>query len=101
MTTNEAIKFANDLKNNYTIDLSQMEDFCNMAISALEQQKWILCSERVPDTDENELVVDAYVGRTIAWHTEAGNWLDLYDYQISDVVAWMPLPDPYKESVTK
>lgn len=39
MTTDEAIKFANDLKNNYTIDLSQMENFCNMAIHASEAER--------------------------------------------------------------
>ncbi len=38
MTREDAIKFANCLKNNYTIDFNNMTDFCDMAIKALEQQ---------------------------------------------------------------
>lgn len=39
MTEEQAIQFANCLKNNYTIDFNDMADFCDMAIKALEQQK--------------------------------------------------------------
>lgn len=38
MTREEAIKFANCLKNNYTIDFNNMTDFCDTVIRALEQQ---------------------------------------------------------------
>ena len=38
MTREDAIHFANCLKNNYTVDLNDMEAFCDMAIKALEQE---------------------------------------------------------------
>jgi hypothetical protein len=38
MTREEAIYFANCLKNNYTVDLNDMEAFCDMVIKALEQE---------------------------------------------------------------
>lgn len=37
MTKEQAIQFANCLKNNYTIDFNDMADFCDMAIKALEK----------------------------------------------------------------
>ena len=36
MTREQAIKFANCLKNNYTIDIYAVADFCDMVINALE-----------------------------------------------------------------
>lgn len=38
MTKEDAIHFANCLKNNYTIDLNDMQAFCDEAIKALEQE---------------------------------------------------------------
>lgn len=38
MTREEAIEFANRLKNNYTIDFDDMADFCDEAVKALEQE---------------------------------------------------------------
>ena len=38
MTNEEAIAYANCLKNNYTINFDDMADFCDMAIKALKQE---------------------------------------------------------------
>ena len=38
MTREEAIHFANCLKNNYTIDLNDLQAFCDEVIKALEQK---------------------------------------------------------------
>ena len=48
MTREEAIHFAECLKNNWTINFNDMEDFCNMAIEALSKDgepipKWRGC----------------------------------------------------------
>ena len=40
MTTKAAIHFANCLKNNWTIDFADMEEFCDMAIRALGGDPW-------------------------------------------------------------
>jgi len=57
MTREEAIYFANCLKNNYTVDLNDMEAFCDMAIKALAQEpttKNDLGVEKIIDEIEQE-----------------------------------------------
>ena len=43
MTREEAIHFAECLKNNWTINFADMEEFCDMAIEALSERtgEWI------------------------------------------------------------
>lgn len=81
-----------------------------MAIEALQEQerKWILVTERLPEngcgvlvtvngkhnniTFENALEIAEY-DNIEGWIIEGYlDWLD------PDVTAWMPLPEPYKES---
>lgn len=82
------------------------------AIKALEQElKWILISERLPksagvyivsrwfsDGEEKAILTDAcYFDGTETWHDDTRinhgrSYLD------NKIVAWMPLPKPYKES---
>ena len=45
MTKEEYIEFANALKNNYTIDFGKMDEFCDMAISALSADPCENCKE--------------------------------------------------------
>lgn len=113
MKREEAIKFANCLKNNYTIDFNDMTDFCDMAIKALEQEpRWISCSERLPEEPEvgkeyrdpsesvlvqlsnGEMKVSRYWSHMNSIHANLNNWIDLYSFE--EVVAWQPLPEPYK-----
>lgn len=53
-------------------------------------QQWILCSERMPEAMEEVLVTSkrgyVYTSRIVHGQFEYGG----------EVVAWMPLPDPYK-----
>lgn len=68
----------------------------------LAERRWIPCSERYPEPDERVLVTDGYCyyvwdcmsNREDAyfWEDESGYYHNKYD-----VVAWMPLPEPYKE----
>jgi len=46
MTNEEYINFANALKNNYTIDFDKLPEFCDMAISALSENKGDLISRQ-------------------------------------------------------
>lgn len=83
----------------------------DMAINALNcseiPNNWIPCSERQPDKGDDYLVTLWDDGRTwveiALWNeTFGGRWQAvLYndvDYSdISNVIAWMPLPEPYQE----
>lgn len=75
----------------------------------LNQLEWIPCSERLPETPkgigdekyylaccESELIM------TLKWcdgwncHYNADNITVCRTHEIDDVIAWMPLPEPYK-----
>lgn len=79
-----------------------------MGIHALEETKWIPCSERMPEEAYGCLVTvmdcEAYsmedfeniYPEFVGWDGE--NWNDGDGEEISfEVIAWMPLPKPYKE----
>ena len=62
---------------------------------AIEQlpsaQQWIPCSERLPDQNGKYLVVGRQKAINIL-KFDGGRW-----YGKWGVVAWMPLPEPYRE----
>lgn len=80
------------------------EEYQKMAkeLAELRQQnRWIPVSERLPDYEEEVLITNGkYVTideRYFLENTEDG---EAYTWDINgwaDVVAWMPLPEPYKE----
>lgn len=84
-----------------------MEYHCNRAMityatvtekepSSQPELQWIPCSERLPDHTGTYLVttivaVDKYV--TTGWYSTKGGWI----CDGCTVLAWTPLPEPYKE----
>lgn len=71
---------------------------CVENLPSADVPHWIPCSERLPEEDGEYLVTDVSGG--VATVTETyfitdcdgdGHWGAL------DVIAWMPLPEPYKE----
>ena len=56
-------------------------------------QQWIPCSERLPDQNGKYLVVGRQKAINIL-KFDGGRW-----YGKWGVVAWMPLPSPYREEV--
>ena len=68
-------------------------------------QKWIPCSERLPRVADcyavtrqigSDLIVSAcYFDGINNWHND--NWINDERNYLTDIVAWLPLPEPYKE----
>lgn len=58
--------------------------------------RWILCSERLPKDYKKVLISLEWKSVDIGW-VRNGTWMSDYvnDYE-DDVVAWMPLPEPWK-----
>ena len=65
--------------------------------SSQPEQRWIQCSERLPK-------IGQYILRTVkgfSWNCEE-HWtvdIGLYDTNDGSIIAWMPLPAPYKKEI--
>ena len=87
--TINAIKFMLDHAQ-YSDDV---EEALNMAISALTEQRWIPCSERLPKWSEHtdEMVLACDENGRVRFNTFMdGEWVSF------EPIAWMPLPEPYQ-----
>ena len=98
----EAIKFGHCDDIYYR---KEYEEAVNMAIKALEQTRWIPCSERLPK--ENEyignvckyyLIQDEYGDMHVAHLSNVG-WIPMDSLKAigDEIIAWRELPQPYKE----
>lgn len=101
MDNERAIEVLYEFNNNVKPVLTEeLEDATDLAISALEKQLnggWIPVSERLPKEDEEVLVTT--IGNQVCW---AFRYLDewntcLSTFENEAVLAWQPLPEPYKE----
>ena len=101
MTIDEALETLKDTRaglycatdGNPTIYAEALE----MAIKALEQTRWIPCSERLPE-DSTEVFVYLFDRPSpyIAWVKDTHWYTE--DFEIereNEPVAWLPLPKPY------
>jgi len=96
MTREEAIKYGIEwLKDEY-LDAKDRA-FIKIALEVLEQEpKWIPVSERLPDIHNycmKYLVTDCHRHIHTSLFTESNG---KSRWSRSDVIAWMPLPKPYK-----
>ena len=82
----------------------------DMAIEALHQTKWIPCSERLPDAEYGEgdsVLCCTELGLMYILYWNGGNWcVSTGEPHIwvnhktgwhDRVIAWMPLPEPYRD----
>lgn len=92
------------------VDLSDGKKACIIAFAEKINQMptiepephWIKCSERLPEEDADILVtyVDGEEARIIPVNYGRGTWFDCIFNSALDslkVIAWMPLPEPYRE----
>jgi hypothetical protein len=79
----------------------------NMAISALTEQRWIPCSERLPEPRKAVLgYAPRYQNIYALYYDSAYGWMiwnplrdDCFPNSQGEIVAWMPLPEPYREGL--
>lgn len=68
--------------------------------SAQPEQKWIPCNERLPEDGRYLVTRFDFVTNTcfldILWYEKGVWWNRLYTGDFA-VIAWMPLPEPYRE----
>lgn len=59
--------------------------------------QWIPCSERLPENAMN--VIAQFSSGTVTELRYAGNGIfeGIYNYSTKVIIAWMPLPEPYRE----
>ena len=67
-------------------------------IVSADRPKWIPCSERLPEIDKRVIVTGTMWGM---WEVDIDRWNgERWVKYCGYVSAWMPLPEPYKESDT-
>ena len=69
---------------------------------ALQNQKWIPCSERLPekpkvDSSDGYIVQSRHVIQPLSAYWDGRWWTNDDDDVVGGVIAWMPLPEPFKE----
>lgn len=63
--------------------------------SAQPEPHWIPCSERLPEEEGQYLVTKSRAGKK---SVDFAIYFEIYEWNKADpVVAWMPLPKPWKE----
>lgn len=107
MTNAEAIEI---LRANYPdACFEQLRAAVDKAVEALEAQEWIPCSERLPKEEDYRECMECLDGAVWYYTSRKTMGLGYYYYSTKQwsticdmkpdgkVIAWMPLPEPYKE----
>lgn len=102
MTTDKAIDLLDNLlgviEDNHGSDYDKA---IHMAIDALKGQQWIPCSERLPKKGEVVLITNekgnVKHGQYRGYYpSDKVDWWWWKKNTTETVIAWMPLPEPYK-----
>ena len=93
-------KHTTDVK--YAKNFVQVSDDSYMEVCDDDQKRWTPCTSAKPEPYRDVIFCDVdgevYKGSMY----DSGNWYDdAYDDAVKNVVAWMPLPEPYKKEGDK
>lgn len=110
----DAIDYRNDKMHDKSSDFIDGVIYMAQRIEeapSIDIPQWTPCSERLPSDDNDYLVVDGdgemavgyYRDDADAWDNSCFGWLerddeDEHPTRLGKVVAWMPLPKPWKGS---
>lgn len=114
MNRKEALKYAKFRLECYSKgdeEYTEHGEFLVAAIKALQEpeQKWIPVSERLPEVEDlHEISIEdcmCYLIQRSCGVMDVAHYIKVYGesyfeahcIKFNDVVAWMPLPEPYKE----
>lgn len=74
------------------------EQIIAKGVTIIEPQKWIPCSERMPEP-RIDVWCNSDLGQTVGYYDETCDMWFKNDYTELIVTAWMPLPEPYKGEI--
>lgn len=84
-------------------DCSRRKFYQQGYADGLNSNRWIPCSENKPQRQDSEnsfptmyLVQGRHNRIHMGFRNEDGDWINEHGNKIINVMAWMPLPDPYK-----
>ena len=93
-------KYMHDICGSVMIRVEDISRIIN-DMPTINPQKWIPVSERPPEEFGEYLVTVKTIGWNLEENTEIdiAYWDDLEGFhKAEEVIAWMPLPEPYKEN---
>ena len=100
MTILEKIKFEEDWLSEVNLTKENIKiALAGIRATALEQARWIPVSERLPERDVDVLTYhrnESFDYQYVSWiDCYSGKWSGFIGNLSDEVIAWMPLPQPY------
>lgn len=92
--TDKAIEIVNELAESYHIHCEQ--EYMKGYEDARQCGGWIPCSERLPEVNTNVIAQFSSGVVSELLFNEKGLFQGIYEYGPNVIVAWQPLPEPYK-----
>ena len=75
-------------------------EFFNEVADVLEKYQGIDVKDRMPEEDKEVLICSQWGTIDVGWHYDTYWATEHNTYEdVGDIVAWMPLPEPYKKEV--